>query len=59
MYVCIYACMYVCVFGRGCVVEKECNQTAHFFMAHKPYRFLVLHSTMNTVITEHSDKYLP
>jgi len=44
------------------VVEEKYNQTAHsvaVFMAHKPYRFLVLHSTLNTVITEHSDKYLP
>ena len=64
MYVCAckYVCTYVCMYGRGCVDEKECNQTAHFvavFKAHKPYTFLVLHSTPNTVITEHSDKYLP
>ena len=54
--------MYLCMFGRVCVVEKQCNQTVHsvaVFMARKSYRFLVLHSTPNTAITEHSEKYLP
>ena len=27
--VCVCVCVCVCVYGRGCVVEKQCNQTAH------------------------------